>query len=506
MATTAPQQGTFEVIVRRADNLHDTKDIGWNAKIDPYVKCLPSWLPKEKKTNWQATKYVDNGGTTIVFDEIKHSAKLTFPMPEKTPAKPVTLFIEVYDFDNVGGHDFIGSAEYDIFNLLSNKKGGSKEVAINLTRPKKKTRIEAGTVFLQLTSIPPVAPVRAKPAKKKPTKKKGKKGKKDNKAPALSPRAAKTGTREALKILQDYMKENDISIKDAFEMADEGENEDGEEEYDNSASYDEFKEMVANLVNDEGQEDLLTPAQIALIVQHVDSDNNGTINIEEFTSALTNKISPGTTLDVLMAQMASTWGEDDNNGADCFELFDGDGSGTMSYEEFETNLIELFDSLNYNTLASEEEKQLAKNNIGRLQKHFDQNLDGHIHSVEFRAALQSKLVPPTTTITTVDEDNNVVEQEVNTADMDAVQSNAEVIRQQRVLVGVDMTLKTGTLHVRVKRGDLMHDTSGFGDKKMDPYVCGCGLVVGCGCGLVVGWLLVGCGLVVGWTGHERGLE
>ena len=195
-----------------------------------------------------------------------------------------------------------------------------------------------------------------------------------------------------------------------------------------------------------------------------------------------------------MAQMASTWGEDDNNEADCFELFDGDGSGTMSYEEFETNLIELFDSLNYNTLASEEEKQLAKNNIGRLQKHFDQNLDGHIHSVEFRAALQSKLVPPTTTITTVDEDNNVVEQEVNTADMDAVQSNAEVIRQQRVLVGVDMTLKTGTLHVRVKRGDLMHDTSGFGDKKMDPYVCGCGLVVGCGCWLVVGWLWSGCWL------------
>lgn len=190
------------------------------------------------------------------------------------------------------------------------------------------------------------------------------------------------------------MNENDISVKDAFEMADEAENEDGEEEVDNSASYEEFKEMVANLVNDDGQEDLLTPEQIALIVAHVDSDNNGTINLEEFTGALTNKISPGTTLDVLMAQMASTWGEDDSNGAEYFELFDGDGSGTMSYEEFETNLIELFDSLNYNKMASEEEKQLAKNNIGRLQKHFDQNLDGQVHSAEFRAALQSKLVPP----------------------------------------------------------------------------------------------------------------
>ena len=46
---------------------------------------------------------------------------------------------------------------------------------------------------------------------------------------------------------------------------------------------------------------------------------------------------------------------------------------------------------------------LTEDNINSLTKHFDSNLDGTIQCVEFRSALQSKLVPTTTTVTTMDE-------------------------------------------------------------------------------------------------------
>jgi len=373
--------GTFEVVVRRADNLYDVGGFG-DKKIDPFVKCIPSWLSKDKKTNWKATNYVDDGGTNVVFDEIKHSAKLIFQMPDKLP-KPATLLVEVYDYDVVGSNDFVGSAEYDIQKLFTNKSK-TLEATIQIKRKKRKKDIPAGTIFVKLEYIQPIA--KARPTNKKKIPKKKKKGSKEEKVPELSPRAAKAGTKEALSILRDTLKEMDISLKEAFDSAD-----DDGDTFDNSASYEDFSNMINVMVNDDDNV-LLTKDQIQLIIQYIDSDGNGSINMEEFKSAMTRTISPGTSLDVILSSMASVWGEEENI-EEHYELFDGDDSGTMSYEEFKNALITLFTP----------KLNLTEDNINSLTKHFDSNLDGTIQCVEFRSALQSKLVPTTTTVTTMDE-------------------------------------------------------------------------------------------------------
>ena len=455
---------TFEVIFRRCDNLYDVGGFG-DRKIDPFVKCIPSWLEKDKKTNWQSTNYVDDGGTNIVFDEIKHSAKLKFPLPDKL-SKPATLLVEVYDYDQIGSSDFIGSCEYDIYKLVTGKsKETPTEVTVNLKRKKRKKEIPAGTVFAKMVCLPvpahkTAAAKAAKAAKAAPTKKKKKKkGQKVLAAPELTPRTAQAGTRQALQVLRDSLSEMDMSIKQAFDQADD---DTGDETYDNAATHEEFESMIDSMVNDDEEDDsakILSKAQIQLIIHYIDSDNNGTIDLEEFTNAMSRKIGPGTSLDLVLAQMAAIWGKEEQLD-DTFELFDGDESGSMSYEEFETTVVQLFSALD-----------LTPANISALQRHFDLNLDGTIHSVEFRTAIQSKLVSTTTTITTINEDTGESEeQEIDTEAMEEQPTSAAKVRAQRTMPGLDMSLKKGTLHVRIKRGDLSHDTSGMMDKKMDPYV------------------------------------
>ena len=65
---------------------------------------------------------------------------------------------------------------------------------------------------------------------------------------------------------------------------------------------------------------LLSESQIKLIIKYIDSDSNGTINIEEFLNAMNKKVGPGTTLDTLLENMASIFA---TNSKENFELFDG---------------------------------------------------------------------------------------------------------------------------------------------------------------------------------------
>ena len=451
--TTYIMPGFLEILIRRCDNLHDVGSWG-DREIDPFVKCIPSWLTKDKQTNWRATKSVDDGGVNVVFDQIKHDALLKFDLPEKAEKiKPALLSIEVYDYDPIGGNDFVGSGEVDLYKLLSSSKDKKElEFTVALTRPKRKKIISAGTAFIKVQIVPPSAPP---PKKKQPAKKKGKRGSKKSAAveAPLTPRSALAGTKEAFAVLKKGLDESGFDIKEAFETADD----DADGTSDGNATLDEFQDMLVDVVNDgEMENGPLTEAQIKLIIQHIDSDNNGTINLEEFQMAMDNKIVPGSILDNILAQMAEIWAK---TATESFELFDGDASGDMDYDEFEENLTSLF-----------EEMELKQEDLKAITKHFDQDLDGKIKSQEFRAALESKTVPTMTTVTMTDEQTgDKIEKEINVEELEQQKTSAERVREQRTMP-IDMGLKEGTLEIRVKRGDLSHDTSGMLDRKMDPYV------------------------------------
>jgi len=141
-------------------------------------------------------------------------------------------------------------------------------------------------------------------------------------------------------------------------------------------------------------------------------------------------------------------------------LHTGDDNGQMSYEDFDVVLLEVFPELN-----------LSKSDLTNLQQHYDKNLDQLIDVNEFRTALMQKVVPTTTTVTIEDpETGKPKDIEIDTAAIkDVSKSTAEKVREQRA--GYEqMSLITGTLEIKMKRGDISHDTSGMMDSKMDPYV------------------------------------
>ena len=447
--TVNNMSGTLEIIIRRADGLYDVG--GWADTIDPFVKCIPTWLEKSKKKNWKATNYVDNGGVNVIFDEIKNAALLKFDIPEKRE-KGDKVYIEVRDYDSFSGSDFIGSAEVDISKLLlSNKK--ENEATVALTRTKSKKEIPAGTVVINFKHVLPPPP--ASKRKSAPTKKKKKKGKngKDIGNDASTPRTENKETQEVLKIVRDITEERDL--KSDFEAVQDEEN---DEAGDGNVTYSVFEEMLRFVVFEDKEEDeQLTKKQMDLLIKYVDSDGNSTINLEEFQAAMTRKIGPGSSLDQLLTKMAEVFAQ---NPKESFEHFDGDDSGSMSYDEFSTTLLGLFTELN-----------LSAADIAAVQKHFDPNLDQQIHANEFRAALLSKVVPATETVTVVDEETGEEKELTFTKKEidEASKSTAERVREQRKMP-IDMSLKAGVLEIRVKRGDLLHDTSGMMDSKMDPYV------------------------------------
>ena len=51
----APPAGMLEITVRRGENLNNSGAGFGDREIDPYVKILPSWLPKNKKASWKRT-------------------------------------------------------------------------------------------------------------------------------------------------------------------------------------------------------------------------------------------------------------------------------------------------------------------------------------------------------------------------------------------------------------------------------------------------------------------
>ena len=92
----------------------------------------------------------------------------------------------------------------------------------------------------------------------------------------------------AFSMLKKVLDESGFDVEEAFEAADEDEHGFS----DGTATYEEFKDMLVMIADFSDVKSILhlTEEQVQLIIQHVDSDNLGTLNLKEFQLAMESNI------------------------------------------------------------------------------------------------------------------------------------------------------------------------------------------------------------------------
>ena len=92
----------------------------------------------------------------------------------------------------------------------------------------------------------------------------------------------------AFSMLKKVLDESGFDVEEAFEAADEDEHGFS----DGTATYEEFKDMLVMIADFSDVKSILhlTEEQVQLIIQHVDRDNLGTLNLKEFQLAMESNI------------------------------------------------------------------------------------------------------------------------------------------------------------------------------------------------------------------------
>jgi Ca2+-binding EF-hand superfamily protein len=462
--------GTLEVLILRGENLDNSGASFGDRLIDPYVKILPKWLTekggkvRKKDADWKSTKWVEDGGVNPKWEEAVHGSRLSFPVTNQVTGNRANamLNIECYDHDMMCD-DLIGKASISIYKCVTDAKSREMDVPVGLELIKKKKTKQAGTLHVTVKYVPapPAKSSAAKKAalKKKKTKKQRQKQDKKTGAKKGDPSQASeeaeekaVALSEAFKILRKELL--GVDVKDLFTRMDPDGN--------GAITTVEFKQALLDM---DLVPDKLTGEQVDCIVEHFDMVDgttgeavaDGNILYVEFEATMSRKVSPGSPLDNILKELAEMYAL---QGEALFRMFDtDDGDGNVSYAEFDK-------TIRFHTEGDHGCSNISEGDMQTLRRHFDADQDGSINIQEFKRAVTSQLKDSSAAETIGGGGAAAAAAAAGSAniDSDGIQAAMRAIERPMPM------LRPGKLEIRVKRGDLIRDTSNIADKKMDPYV------------------------------------